>query len=145
MRLWHVDLIPYLPRRQLLSQWRECMAIARNLAEKGTPNHVLVNRILDYAAGDFSAYGICVQEEMAKRGCEVSADARGKFYDYVVAWNQSRGPSAIPSNIWEIFPKWHNDRYLRQCLFNLQEKHDCGAISGKEWEIIEKRFSKYLK
>lgn len=24
MRLWHKDLIPYLPRQQLLGQWREC-------------------------------------------------------------------------------------------------------------------------
>lgn len=43
MRLWHKELIPYLPRQQLIAQWRECCAIASNLASKGTPNHLLVN------------------------------------------------------------------------------------------------------
>lgn len=28
MRLWHIDLIPVLPREQLVAQWRECSAIA---------------------------------------------------------------------------------------------------------------------
>ena len=27
MRLWHYKLIPYLPKKQLVSQWRECIAI----------------------------------------------------------------------------------------------------------------------
>ena len=27
MRLWHQDLIPYLPRQQLLGQHRECCAL----------------------------------------------------------------------------------------------------------------------
>ena len=39
MRLWHKDLISVLPRQQLLGQWRECCLIARNIAEKNTPNH----------------------------------------------------------------------------------------------------------
>lgn len=28
MRLWHKDLIPALPRKQLLGQWRELCAIS---------------------------------------------------------------------------------------------------------------------
>lgn len=47
MRLWHKDLIPYLLKLQLLSQWRECCAICSNIANKGTPNHILVNKIMD--------------------------------------------------------------------------------------------------
>ena len=38
MRLWHRDLIHYLPRQQLIAQWRECYAIASNIANKGTIN-----------------------------------------------------------------------------------------------------------
>ena len=41
MRLWHKDLIPYLPKQQLISQWRECCCIAKNIADNGTPNHLL--------------------------------------------------------------------------------------------------------
>ena len=51
VRLWHKDLIQYLPRQQLLGQWREVCAIARNIAVNGTTNHVLVNKVLDYGAG----------------------------------------------------------------------------------------------
>lgn len=49
MGLWHKDLIEKLPREQLVAQWRECSAIAGNLITKGTPNHILVNKILNYA------------------------------------------------------------------------------------------------
>ena len=48
MRLWHKDLISCLPRLQLIGQWRECCLIAKNIAEKGTPNHLLVNKIISY-------------------------------------------------------------------------------------------------
>ena len=48
MRLWHKDLIKVLPNNQLIGQWRECCAIAVNIKNKGFPNHILVNRIMDY-------------------------------------------------------------------------------------------------
>lgn len=34
MRLWHKDLIHYLPRQQLIAQWRECCAIAVGFLKK---------------------------------------------------------------------------------------------------------------
>lgn len=39
---------------------------------------------------------------------------------------------------------WHNDRYFLQCFYNLQEKHDCGGITDKEWcKIVNKVVNKY--
>lgn len=35
MRLWHYDLLDVLPRQQLCSQLRECVAIAKDIYEKG--------------------------------------------------------------------------------------------------------------
>ena len=64
MRLWHKYLIPFLPRQQLLGQWRECCLIAKNIAEKGTPNHLLVNKIMDYQLGHFWKYGVLVSLAM---------------------------------------------------------------------------------
>lgn len=29
-----------------------------------------------------------------------------------------------------------NERYLKQCLYNLQEKYDCDLITDKEWKLI---------
>lgn len=48
MRLWHKGLIRVLPREQLVAQWRECSAIAGNIKLKGTPNHILVNKVLNF-------------------------------------------------------------------------------------------------
>lgn len=45
----------------------------------------------------------------------------------------------------KIFKYWHNERYLKQCLFNLQEKYDCGGIPENEWKMIEEKFGEYLK
>lgn len=66
MRLWHIDLLEVLPRQQLLSQWRECCCIARNISVNGTPNHLLVNKILDYDLSDFYSYSILVSNEMLR-------------------------------------------------------------------------------
>lgn len=66
MRLWHKDLIQILPKNQLLSQWRECCCIARNIAVNGTPNHILVNKIMDYGIAHFYSYTKLVYLEWAE-------------------------------------------------------------------------------
>lgn len=134
MRLWHKDLITVLPRQQLLGQWRELCAIMRNVETKGTPNHVLVNKVMDYPGFHLYMYAKMVHDEMAKRGykCDFS-----KFRDVFV---RSCGEdSEAFTSVRYLFHHWHNDRYLRQCLYNLQEKHDCGAITDEEWQKIEER------
>jgi len=133
MRLWHKDLIPVLPRQQLLGQWRECCAIARNISEKGSPNHVLVNRIMDYPMSHFYTYGFIVAMEMAKR--EYACDFM-KFGHYFTWPHEARLESKEA-----IFCDWHNKKYLRQCYYNLEEKHDCSAISDAEWILISQKCS----
>ena len=128
MRLWHKDLIPVLPRQQLLSQWRECCCIARNIAVDGTPNHILVNQIMDYPREHFIAYTSLVRDEMLKRGYKCDGS---RFTKWVGEWNKF---TIYPN---EIFSGWHNDRYLKQCYYNLQEKADCGGISRAEWYKIQ--------
>ena len=34
----------------------------------------------------------------------------------------------------------HNDRYLKQCYYNLQEKYDRGIITKDEWVKIEEKY-----
>ena len=139
MRLWHKDLIPYLPRQQLLAQWRECCAIISNIANKGTPNHLLVNKILDYPICQFWIYSKLVIEEMEIRGYKISSISKNNFQKYYDSLNNNEFKSTCG-----IFENWHNERYLKQCLFNLQEKYDCGGISEKEWLFISNVFGKYL-
>lgn len=38
-----------------------------------------------------------------------------------------------------IFADWHNDRYLSQCFYNLQEKYDCGGINETEYGLIKRK------
>jgi len=134
MRLWHKDLIPVLPRKQLLAQWRECVLIAKNLAEKGTPNHILVNRILDYPAWHFERYGHLIEEEMIKRGYNITEISRFKFDAYTTSWAMSKGNAKFYVD--EIFKYWHNDTYLLQCFSNLQEKYNCGGITQEEYDKV---------
>ena len=68
MRLWHTKLIDALPREQLVAQWRELSAIAGAIQTKGTPNHILVNFVLDYPFDNFISYAKMVRDEMTKRG-----------------------------------------------------------------------------
>lgn len=140
MRLWHKDLIPVLPRQQLLSQWRECCCIARNIAVNGTPNHLLVNKVLDYSSGDFMNYCGFIVSEMQERGYKVSIKSQEKFVDNAIKAakyfnNTVRTDTVVIKK--EIFEGWHNDRYFWQCYYNLQEKYDCGGISNEEWKKIE--------
>lgn len=129
MRLWHKYLITVLPRRQLLGQWRECCRIAKNIKEKGTPNHILVDRIMNYPISDFCDYCNIVLKEMLKRGYHVSSKSIGCLEDNVDFYVDSRLNS-------DIFDGWHDDRYLRQCYFNLQEKYDTHGIEEWEWDKI---------
>lgn len=134
MRLWHYELISYLPRLQLISQWRECCCIAKNITNNGTPNHLLVNKIMDYPIEHFIAYTTLVKQEMQKRGYKCDTSRFTKWLE----WDAFK----ILKN--EIFENWHNERYLIQCLFNLEEKYDCGGISQEEWDIIKNKFKEYF-
>lgn len=129
MRLWHKDLIPVLPRQQLLSQWRECCCIARNIAVNGTPNHLLVNKVLDYPPAHLHEYAARIDDEMTRRGykCEWS-----KFAQWNIGYKVEDGPVSNS----DLFAGWHDERYLRQCFYNLEEKHDCGGISDDEWKLL---------
>ncbi len=131
MRLWHKDLIPVLPRNQLVGQWRECCAIAKGIAETGKTNHILINRIMEYHLGHFYAYCAMVRNEMWRRGYHCDADTLTRW---VVRW---KTPIVTIERPEKVFCNWHNDRYLRQCHYNLQEKYDCGGISAKEFDKIE--------
>ena len=53
MRLWAYQMLSVLPRQQMLSQLRERVAISKDISEKGTTNHILINNIMDYDLDHF--------------------------------------------------------------------------------------------
>ena len=139
MRLWHKELIYVLPKQQLLSQWRECCSIAKRIAEKGTPNHILVNRVLEYPVDNFVQYTEKIIREFDNRGFKISEKALENFRS-----NIEKGKHRFNNQrICGLFINWHNDIYLRECLYNLEEKYLCGGISGKEWNRICCRFGSF--
>ena len=128
MRLWHYALIPVLPTNQLVGQWRECCLIAKNIAEKGSPGHLLVNKIMDYDLNEFIIYAELIRNEMDKRGfiCHFN-----KFMQYFP------DRSAIPNPENEfIFKNWHDFDYMLCCYYNLHEKYMCRGIEEIEWRRI---------
>lgn len=138
MRLWHYRLISVLPRQQLVSQWRECCCIAKLIAYNKTPNHLLVNKIVDYPAWEFMHYCYLVLIEMRRRGYSVT-NASWITLDENLMLAEDEGYFAEDGKYDpdRLFQGWHTDRYLRQCYFNLQEKYDCGGITDDEWKTIE--------
>ena len=137
MRLWHWKLLPVLPKQQLVSQWRECIAIKRQW-EKGTLKHRLVSYVMNYDRCYFLTYVIRVGNEMARRNIKFQT----KYSDEIATFcfNHRTGTDGKMG----LYPE-HNDRYLKQCLYNLDEKHDRGIISDKEWTKIEEFWDDFTK
>lgn len=130
MRLWHKELVPVLPRQQLLGQWRECCCIASNISKNGSPNHILVNKIMEYPIDHFYTYSIhLVAREMTNRGYKVDTN---KFWKHF-----SCGDTYRILELDELYAGWHNERYLKQCYYNLQEKYDCGGVTETKWKLLK--------
>lgn len=135
MRLWHYKLIPFLPNSQLLAQWREL-----NCIFKKEPNHILINYIYGYdlnsCKDDLWEYTEIVINELRKRGFKL--DLKNK-YNYLGHGRRDMVDyNLIPGFKLEPFKKHHNNRYLRQCFYNLQEKYDRGQkdFSKEQYEKL---------
>ena len=133
MRLWHTDLISVLPREQLVAQWRELSAIAGAIQKKGTPNHILVNFVLDYDYDNFISYAAEVRKEMTKRGYRTMNSVWEKITSLKANWVK------LPHN--EIYKEKMNNVYLEICYYNLYEKYLCGGIEKKDWDNIFKKMT----
>lgn len=129
MRLWHKDMISILPREQLVSQWREGSAIAGRIIKNGTPNHILVNKIINYPMNHFITYMAAVRAEMTKRGYRTMNSVWEKIIACAPDYN------ILPLS--EIYNEWMNDTYWTICYYNLKEKWMCGGIKNEDWQRIE--------
>ena len=124
-----------MPRLQLVSQWRELSAMAKHINESGSPNHILVNRLLDSPITHFLTYAKYIRREMIRRGYKPSQ----KTYDDI--FSVSKLKDFEPVSLEDLFSNWHTPRYLEQCLRNLEEKAMCDGIPTNEWKLIYDKFS----
>lgn len=136
MRLWHKELIKVLPRQQLIAQWRELSAIVGNIKLKGTPNHLLVNPVMNYDFDHLITYASIVKSEMINREYKVNESVWEKII--------SLKPNFDIVSFDELFKDWHNSMYFHQCFFNLQEKYDRGGISQEDYDNIVEVTRKHI-
>ena len=134
MRLWHYELIFYLPNSQLLAQWRELNSIY-----KKQDKHILINYIYEYQREDLYSYSVKVVKEMYKRGFKINQKSIDNFRNYFKGYNVTE--TITP------FENHHNNRYLLQCFYNLQEKYDRGQkdFSPEQYEKLENFIRFYLR
>ncbi len=133
MRLWSIGLLEVLPKKQLQGQWKEIGTIWHSIEKKGTPNHLLVNKVLDYSIDQFKRYSSVVFLELTKRGVKV----RRSKLDEILNWEDFNFGEYNPIT---MYSEWFDDVYLRQCLYNLEEKYICGGIPEREWKKIYDKY-----
>jgi len=117
MRLWHIDLIAYLPKGQLLSQWRELNSIFAK-----EDQHILINYIYEYPKEDLYLYTEKVMDEMKKRGYQIRTFEKKNNYFKGLGPVKDRSP----------FQQHHNQEYLEICFYNLKEKFIRGQKDYEE-------------
>ena len=125
MRLWHQNLIPKLPRQQLLGQHRECCALrGRGWGRR----HSVVNYVFEHDPALLVAYHFLVMDEMKRRHYNPDStwynpNWRGKELGETnwVQWPLVE--SLLSKNEAGIhIYKEHNTDYLQECLENLKSK-----------------------
>lgn len=131
MRLWHKDLIKLLPREQLVAQWRELSAIAGAIKKNGTPNHLLVNFVLDYDYDHFISYAYYVRQEMTCRGYKTM----NSVWEKITSLKENYSILSFE----EIYPDKMNDEYFNICYYNLYEKFLCGRITKQDISLLSLR------
>ena len=106
MRLWHIDLIPYLPRQQLIAQWRELNSIFAK-----QDNHILINYVYNYPKSYLLNYTNRVMREMIDRGYRINTMTNYRLY-----FKDTDG-----YQVNQRFDE-HDFEYLTMCFWNLKEK-----------------------
>ena len=128
MRLWHVNLLSYLPDSQLRAQKREVDLIWKDIANGKKTNHILINYIweYEYPEEELFAYYLELYNEFVNRGFKFNSS---KYCNVKVV---ERHPLA------HIFGRYHNREYMEICYYNLKEKYLRGQkdFSGKRFEKL---------
>lgn len=129
MRLWHEELISYLPRKQLLGQHRECCALRGNGWGK---KHSTVDYIFKYTFENLFFYHMIVINEMKNRGYNIETRwidclYRGKNCEPYKEFKQRKYIKYIE----------HDNNYLKECINNLKNKKT-NPFNLKSWDDLIK-------
>lgn len=116
MRLWHQDLIPWLPRQQLLGQHRELAALRGRGWGKA---HATVNYVFQYSPYKLYQFHLLVLAEMQHWHYHPNA----KWYDPYYQGQYCSPYLQLNICSWTnpLYPE-HDQDYLQICLINLKHK-----------------------
>lgn len=136
MRLWHYELLPYLPELQFKGQLRELVLIMHQWRDEGKTNHLLINRVMEYPKSELTFYFQRYDFEYWKRyNKHLPLKYHEEFLDFSA---NSKVILSQTSN--SLFDGWHNKEYLRVCMDNFYEKHVFGVgksrITDEEWRRL---------
>lgn len=118
MRLWHYELLPYLPKGQLISQKRECDLMFKDYLNDKKTNHILINYVWEYDISHLISYYVLLEEEFKRR----------HYYSFnkkILSKVLTKSGNFVEL-IDKPFPDHHTTRYMIQNFFNLEEKFDRG-------------------
>ena len=135
MRIWHIDLLPYLPDLQFKGQLRELVAIMHDWRDKEKTNHILINRVMDYPKSELLLYFETYASIHALRYNKLlSQHYYEEFREFAYGSKISFNPNL------ELFDGWHDKEYLRCNMANLYEKHEFAKgksrITDEEWQRL---------
>ena len=135
MRLWHIDLIEYLPRSQLIAQWRELNSIYVK-----QDKHILINFIYDYPKTDLLIYSQIVLQEMMKRGYKFNLKNYDEYFNFNI-FDDDYSKIGLNNSYCKVnvFEKHMDDIYFDICCYNLYEK----ALRGQK--DVEKKTFDFLE
>jgi uncharacterized protein (TIGR02328 family) len=139
MRLWHKDLIPVLPRQQLLGQHREICGLRGNAWGK---KHSTINYIFNHDYEYLYNFHMTVIKEMKRRNYKPNPiwtdfNYRGKScspIDRSIILQTGRETS---------YPE-HDNNYLKGCISNLKTKLEKAKV-GKYNENDVYRFYTFIQ
>lgn len=132
MRIWHWQLLPYLPDRQFRGQLRELVAIMHDWRDKGRTNHLLINHVMSYRKSDLLEYYRMYGREYYNRyGKYIKESVSDEFYEF------GKVDDCWTDN--PVFECWHDKTYLKICMWNLYEKHmgiGNAKVTDQEWQTL---------
>ena len=118
MRLWHVDLIPKLPRQQLQGQHRECCALRGNGWGK---KHSTIDYIFNHNPFKLYCYHLKVMAELKRRNPDINLDTKWVNPSYRGKNCNQWGKEQLDTSDDERYPE-HDSLYYQKCIENLQKK-----------------------
>lgn len=126
MRIWHKDLIGYLPKQQLQGQWKELYAIVGEMEKYGelkrSRGYLLVTPLNKVSKHELVRYVVM----LSYLGIS-TADKLTTLVQRILALD------------WKgvgLMEDWHTQDYLKQCFYNLQEKYMCRGFGESEYNRL---------